>query len=99
MNDSTIILIILVVLVALLFIYLKGKKEKAKGALPSKIVFDRSTRKKSSTDELQKTLEKMVMGNRETAKRLIEYERKQKPTAPESELISSAIDRLRRDRG
>lgn len=56
-------------------------------------------RKTASTSALKNRLAKMVMGDHGTAERLIEYERRIKPGAPESELISAAIDRLRRDRG
>jgi hypothetical protein len=56
-------------------------------------------RNSASTSALKNRLAKMVMSDHDTAERLIEYERKLKPNAPESELISAAIDRLRRDRG
>ncbi len=56
-------------------------------------------RKSASTSTLKSRLTKMVMNDNGTAERLIEYERKLKPNAPESELISAAINRLRRDRG
>ncbi|MBM9537803.1 hypothetical protein [Desulfobulbus alkaliphilus] len=55
--------------------------------------------KTASTNALKNRLAKMVMGDHGTVERLIEHERKIKPDAPESELISAAIDRLRRDRG
>ena len=61
----------------------------------NEIIHGRKTR---PTNVLKNRLAKMVMGDYSTAERLIEYERKSKPNATESELISAAIDRLRRDR-
>jgi len=52
----------------------------------------------SKNNNLRKELENLVSKDKETANRLIEFERKYRPQSSENELISLAIERLVRDR-
>jgi hypothetical protein len=58
----------------------------------------RRRRPVSARDNLRRELIRKLMGDEQAAARLIELERKHRPSASEAQLIRAALQRLERDR-
>ncbi len=75
------------------YIYLKQKKKKHPPSRNLEIKFPGQFQPASKEKLLN-----MVFGDKQTAERLIQFERNRMPSANETELIRMAIERLERDR-
>jgi hypothetical protein len=73
----------LVLMVALVAIYLAATRRR---------------RPLSVRGNLRRELTRKLMGDEQAAGRLIEFERKRRPNASETELVRAALQRLERDR-
>lgn len=105
--DEALFWVILFVSLGVMALYASSSPKQKNGHLApkqdSKKPFQKSfgltgsnTSAKSEEEILYRKLLSMVLGDKRVAERLIEFERKKFPNVPRSELILTAIERLRR---
>ena len=92
-NDLLVITISAIGFIIAGYIHLTHKKKKHPPSSNLEIKFPRQFKPASKEKLLN-----MVFGDKQTAERLIQFERNRIPSANETELIQMAIDRLERDR-